>query len=170
VNSVQGEPKLVSSIALSFRPDGQLVSAASLFIRRLYDSVLRDPDEASRVALAAHELMENSVQHSSDGVCYLGVEHLNREGQEIIRITLRNRAIPERLLDLRRILDQIRDCVDPIALYHEFIVQTADREQGSGLGLVRILAEAKMDIRYTIAGDEVTLVVEMPVKGKRSTL
>lgn len=153
-----------TSITLTFRPHNRLVSNTSRYILHFYDAVLDDPDATSRVALAAHELLENTVKYSSDGISHVEIQLMTQAEQSFVQITIRNRALPDQLAGLCRILDEIRASTDPLALYYEFIARSADQEEGSGLGLVRIRAEAEMELRYSIDVDQVTIVAETPVK------
>lgn len=151
------------AIQLDYKPEVKLVSMTSRYVRDFCDRVLADQDATSRVALAAHELMENTVKYSSDGVGHMRVAVAERDGQSIVCILTRNRTDPVQLAELQRVLDEIGRCPDPISLYYEVIVKGAERSEGSGLGLARIRAEGEMDLSYAVDGDEVTVFAQAPV-------
>jgi hypothetical protein len=156
-----------AAIRLEFVPDMRLVWRTSRYVRDFYGTILEDPEASARVMLAAHELMENSAKYSADGVGQLEIQLVERGGQSYVQIRTSNRATPERLAELRRFFDENGQTPDPIAFYDQMIARTAQRSDGSGLGLARIRAEAEMTLHYTVAGDEVTVTAETAVRVKR---
>jgi hypothetical protein len=155
-----------ASIRLEFVPEMRLIWRTSRYVRDFYGNVLADPDACARVMLTAHELLENAAKYSADGVGQLEIELVERDQQTYVQIRLSNRASPESLAELRRFFDESGRTADPIALYDQMIVRTAQRTEGSGLGLARIRAEGEMALGYSVAGDRVTLVAETPVRLK----
>ena len=157
------------AITLDFEPRGKIISTTSRFVRDFYDSMLVDPDLTSRVVLTAHELLENTAKSASDGVAHMQVSVAERAGQSYVQILTRNRVTPDRLSELTQFLDEISAAPDPVALYYEFIARSAERTDGSGLGLTRIRAEGEMELAYTVEGEEVTIVAEAPAEVKEGT-
>jgi hypothetical protein len=153
-----------AAIRLDFVPDMRLIWRTSRYVRDFYGNVLADPDACARVMLAAHEMLENAAKYSTDGQGCLEVEVVERAGQCFVQIRTRNRAAPESLTELRRFFDESGRVADATALYDQMIARTAQRTEGSGLGLARIRAEGEMTLDYSIAGDEVTLVAETAVR------
>jgi hypothetical protein len=153
-----------ASLCLEFRPHVELVTRAREFVTDFYEQLLTDADAVSRLALATHELLENVVKYSSDGRSHFEIELFESNGESVVRIRARNRTTPERVVELRRLVDEIAGSSDPIQMYQRFMRRSAQREDGgSGLGLARIRAEAEMTVRCDVLGDEVTIVVEGPV-------
>ncbi len=129
-----------------------------------YEQLFDDADAVSRVALATHELLENVVKYSSDGRSHFEIELVEEGKGNVVRIRARNRTTPERAHELQRLIAEIAQCSDPFQMYQQFMRRSALRQDGgSGLGLARIRAEAEMDVRCDVSGDEVTIVVEGPV-------
>jgi hypothetical protein len=155
-----------AAIRLDFSPEARLISRTSKYVCEFYRSVLVDPDASARVMLAAHELLENAAKYSADGHGHLQIELTEREGQDVVRIRTSNRAKPDQLSELRRFFDESRLCADAIALYDRMIIRSAERTEGSGLGLARIRAEGEMDLTYSVDGDEVTITAEAAVEVK----
>lgn len=155
-----------AAIRLDFVPEMRLIWRTSRYVRDFYGNVLSDPDACARVMLTAHELLENAAKYSADGHGQLEIDLLERDGQAYVRIKTCNRAAGERLAELRRFFDESGRTPDPIALYDQMIARTAQRTDGSGLGLARIRAEGEMCLSHSIDGDAVTIVAETPVRLK----
>ena len=151
-----------TSLSLDFRPHGDFVGQTREFVHDLYRRLLVDHDEADRIALTTHELLENLVKYADDGPSSVEIRLQRQEGQDYVGIETRNSTTPERISELRDLLDRIVDSEDPIALYDDLIASSIERP-GSGLGLARIRAEADMKLAYSIEGNEVTIRAEAPV-------
>ncbi len=154
---------IAASLCLEFRPHRELVSRARVFVSDLYDGVLRDPDAVSRVALATHELLENVVKYSLDGRSHFTIDIAGVGTDRWLRIRVRNKTTPEHARDVGRVLDEIGRAGDPAVMYQHFLRRCVAEEQGSGLGLARIVAEAELQVHCAIEGDEVTIIAEGPV-------
>jgi hypothetical protein len=152
------------AIHLQFRPNAKLIALTGKFVEEFYACVLSDPDVSSRVMLTIHELLENVAKYSSDGVSHLVVQLLDRDGRSFVQIRSRNTSPPRRLAELRVLLDQLRECEDPLALYYRSIAASVSKPEGSGLGLARIRAEGEMDLDYSVRGNEITILAQTPVK------
>jgi hypothetical protein len=153
-----------AAIQLDFSPEVPLISRTSKYVCDFYRNVLVDPDASARVMLAAHELLENSTKYSSDGEGHLQIELGEKDGQNVVRIRSSNRALPDQLAELKQFFEESRLCADSLALYDRMIARTAERTEGSGLGLARIRAEGEMELSYSVEGDEVTIMAEAPVQ------
>ena len=117
------------------------------FVEKLHRRVLADEDTCSRVALVAHELLENAVKFSSDGTALLRVE----VEAGALCITTRNRARPGDIDALERATRELDSASDPMIHYVE-LMQRSPQHRG-GLGLGRIAAEGEMVIAFRIDGD-----------------
>jgi hypothetical protein len=156
-------------LELDLRDRRRLVSAARSFLAELYQGLLDDPDDTFRVVMTAHELLENLVKYSTTASSRVevGLHHSQQGG--VVRVRTRNCATPERLQELCRTLDRITNAQDPLAIYDAFIMESSCRE-GSGLGLARVRAEADMQLKYWVQGDEVTIEAQGAVRvGRRNT-
>lgn len=149
---------------ITFSPNVDLISSTRRFATELLDSILSDPDATSRVALTIHELLENTLKYSTDGVASLDVGLDGEPGHTVVRICASNRASPEKLLELQQRIDDLKDTADPMGMYVSMLIQAASREHGSGLGLARIRVEAEMDLTYAVDGDKITITAASAVK------
>jgi hypothetical protein len=158
--SEPGNVRALVSLTLSFQPIAEQISGLRCLVSDLCQPHLTDADELSRVLLATHELLENIVKYSADGVAEF---HFALElGDDGLRVRLRtkNRTQPERLADARRRLDAMDAAGDPVAHYDELIRAAAGRRDGSGLGLARIPAESEMRLHYATEQDWLILTAE----------
>jgi anti-sigma regulatory factor (Ser/Thr protein kinase) len=152
-----------TSLHLESPPDVRLVSSARVFIEELCSSLV-DASTSSRVALTAHELMENLSKYSETGPTDVTVQVGEREGQTRVIVRTRNRTTPEQRHELMKVLEVVCSAAEPMTMYLEVIARSIERDQGSGLGLARIRAEAGMKLTYSISGDEVTIQAETGVE------
>ncbi len=130
--------------------------AVTDFCRR----VLSDAEAVARLGLATHELLENSMRYSRDGMAELMVEVVLEGAGGRVSVRTRNRAAPEHLATLQTALDRIGRAPDPAAHYQRLIRETARRRGGSQLGLGRIRAEADMALEYEIEGTTVSVLAQ----------
>jgi len=145
-----------ATFELAFAPCARLVSVVSEF----YAEVLEDADLTSRLALATHEMLENSSRYSIDEKTSLRIDVTTRAGTTVVTVTTKNRADAPNLAALRVTLDEVIAAPDPQAHYLVLMRRTAKRTDGSGLGLGRVRAESEMDLSYVIDGNLVVLRAE----------
>ncbi len=143
---------------LRFRPNIQLVSVVRRFVTAFYERVLDDDEVTQRMALATHELLENAVKYASDGETVLRIEvaHTKRPMEVCIQTwnqtTKGNEAIVEATVRASQ------EANDPFAFYQSLMAKSAVRkDDGSGLGLARIRAEADMSIACEVVEGQVCI-------------
>jgi anti-sigma regulatory factor (Ser/Thr protein kinase) len=151
---------------LEFTPNLRLVPIVRRFVSDFYGEVFEDPEIISRLALATHELMENSVRHNSGGEARLTVELRDVAGEKHISVRIGNPAWPENIAKLRRLMEAIEQAPDVFQFYLQLMGQTARQAEGSGLGLTRIRAEGEMLLSHTVQGQwvEITASTTCPVR------
>ncbi len=151
---------------MSFCPNVELVSVVRRFISSVYDRLFDDADAAARVALAAHELLENAVRYASDNVTGLRIELASGGAQSVVTITTKNRASEEDAVKTQGLIREIAGEPDPFRLYQAKMRATAGSKEGSGLGLARVRAEADMTLRCDREGDLITVTAraELPAE------
>lgn len=119
--------------------------------------MLEDPDAASRVAMTVHELLENSLKYSTDGYALVDLIVGHRQGQTVLKVNTSNRAAAEQLQELCRRLDALKSLPNPKETYISMMMESASREAGSGLGLIRIRVEGQMELTYAVEEDLITI-------------
>jgi hypothetical protein len=142
---------------VSFAPNIKLVSTVRRFTAEFYRRLLVDQEMSSRLALATHELLENAVAYATDGETGVRIEL--QEPHLVIKTW--NRTSPERLAELKLAIDELNSASDPDEYYQQMLARTANRTDGSGLGLARIRAEADMIVSYQVeAQDRVCILAQ----------
>jgi hypothetical protein len=159
-------PNACAAIRFDYRPRVRLIASTRALVMDLCHQLL-DDDATSRVAMTAHELMENVAKYSAGGEGSVAVELSEKNGQSYVQVSTKNRASVEQREILRQLIGELRRAVDPIAYYDSVIVKSL-RSKGSGLGLARIRAEGKMDVDLSIEGEEVTISAHASVAARTS--
>src|SRR6476659_8158273 len=92
-------------VDLSFSPNIGLVSMVRQFASDFYTEQLGPGDAVSRIALATHEILENAVKYSLDGMTRVRIEY--RPGAPgTVQIRTWNRPRPEHLEVLRKNMNE----------------------------------------------------------------
>jgi two-component sensor histidine kinase len=156
-----------TAFELAFRPNVQLINVVRRFVTDFYDEVIGDPDVVSRLALATHELLENAVRYSTDGETRIriGVEP-SEDGDDqggILTIRMENTAEDTHRDTLRTLFEEMNGAEDPMDHYCSVMRRNAKRQDGSGLGLARIRAEAEMSLDCEVEGELVTIIARTHV-------
>jgi hypothetical protein len=150
-----------TSFDLHFEPNTKLIVEVRNFVTGFYRDVLHDADSGGRIAMATHELLENTVKYSSDGVTHLMIAVTTHPQGLHLTIRTRNRTVDEHLANVRRLLEQLNASASAFAYFQHLLAHSSRMETDSaGLGLARIAAECDMTLRCEIVGDELTITAE----------
>lgn len=151
------DSSLSPMLFIRFRPNADLLTETRTFVASFCGTFTRDPDTVYRLSIAAHELLENAIKYSSEGMTYMSVEVRCPGRRSCIAIRSENRATPERIAAVRNAIDSIRGAVDPVEFYCAMVRRSVAGNQGSGLGLARIYAEADCKLDYDVVGDTIAI-------------
>ena len=102
-----------------FELEGSFTSDHIADVRRFTERLLAwvpDDDLRSRMAIATHELFENAIKFSDDGVTALVIEMVRLPRLQV-RIITRNRAKDSDLTALHQLDTNLREATDAMALY-----------------------------------------------------
>jgi two-component sensor histidine kinase len=150
-------------IELSFTPEEDRISVVRRFVEKFYEAVISDEDAVSRIAITAHELLENAAKYSSDGRARLRIELEYGAITDLVRVTLSNRANRGCIEELKTLFDEMGRFANAFAFYQNVMRRSAKRTEGSGLGLARILVEAEMKLSLQLDDDQVVLKAETEI-------
>jgi hypothetical protein len=146
---------------LRFQPTVALVSTVRRFVTDFYREQFLDAEVSHKLAMATHEMLENTVHYSLDRHSELTIALHQLEQEYVVTIRTQNRASEERLAKVKSALDEVVDATDLDAMYMQLVRRAAKRKDGgSGLGLGRIRAEADLALSYAIEGDTVIVTAE----------
>jgi hypothetical protein len=120
---------------------------------------LLDRNDADRVAIVCHELIENIRKYSHGVGSSFELTLSRRAGDGHISIRTQNCASAERRRETQALIDRIGRAIDPASVYDE-LVATSPARPGSGLGLARIRAEADMTVRCVSDDRALTITAE----------
>ena len=151
---------------LIFRPNVELVSIVRRFVSDFYHRILGDPDTVSRLALATHELLENAVKYSTDGVTTLCIIVDRNGGDTGVSIRTSNRANDPNIGRISDFFQAMNASPDGFAYYQEVIQRAAREPDGSGLGLARVRAEGEMTMSLSVQGEMVSIIAHTNVQGR----
>ncbi len=152
------EPPNEATLELKFHPNRRDPSVIRKFVETYYGNLLHDGDTLYRVAMAAHEFMENAVKYSSDGAAQFTVElgHApDAASTPRITLSLWNKAAPHHVAQLEQVFAEMDSFSD--AFEHYKALMKRDAGDGSGIGLARIRAEGEMRLSLIRDGDRVCL-------------
>jgi two-component sensor histidine kinase len=135
-----------------------MVSPTRRIIEAKLGPVLEDEDAIFRVAMTAHELLENAAKYASDGQARLEVHVAPRGEDAIVRVTVTNSTSAEHIAELGRCYAEMNATGDAMAHYFTLMRENAKAGVVSRLGLARVRAEGEMEIEVDIQGSTVKIV------------
>jgi hypothetical protein len=143
-------------LPLSVSPN--MVSPTRRIIEAKLGPALDDEDAIFRVAMTAHELLENAAKYASDGKARLEVSIKPRGDDAIVRVVVTNNATREHIDQLGACYAEMNANRDAMAHYFSLMRMNAKAGALSRLGLARVRAEGEMDIEVEVQGDTVKVV------------
>jgi hypothetical protein len=148
------EPAIID---LEMRPTLEVVPIVGRFVEHFFAGVTGHADGAARMALAAHELLENTAKFAVDGRAKMRIAFVPVARGTLMSLRTVNRALDRDRDNAVELLQVLTESSDPGATYHALMLESARRRHGSGLGLARVWVEAGMAITFSVAGETITL-------------
>jgi hypothetical protein len=143
-------------LPLSVSPN--MVSPTRRIIEAKLGPALDDEDAIFRVAMTAHELLENAAKYASDGKARLEVSIKPRGDDAIVRVVVTNNATRDHIDQLGACYAEMNANRDAMAHYFSLMRMNAKAGALSRLGLARVRAEGEMDIEVDVQGETVKVV------------
>ena len=140
--------------------DIEMLTTIRRFVESLYGRLL-DDELAARVAMTAHELIDNAVRYAVEDEIFVRIEIADGK----ICIRTENRAEKRHIDALRQTFGEMAERDDAMEYYLELMDRTAQRTDISGLGLGRIWAEADMKLSLQTRSDTVSILAQLPIQG-----
>jgi len=135
-----------------------MVSPTRRIIEAKLGPVLEDEDAIFRVAMTAHELLENAAKYASDGKARLELSVTPRDEGAIVRVVVTNNSTSEHIRELGACYAEMNAAKDAMAHYFSLMRINAKSGALSRLGLARVRAEGEMDIEVDVEGERVKVV------------
>jgi hypothetical protein len=135
-----------------------MVSPTRRIIEAKLGPVLEDEDAIFRVAMTAHELLENAAKYASDGKARLELSVTPRDEGAIVRVVVTNNSTTEHIKELGACYAEMNAAKDAMAHYFSLMRMNAKSGALSRLGLARVRAEGEMDIEVDVEGERVKVV------------
>jgi|GEM_PF-216787 len=157
------------SVELACEPDLAQVSSVREFVESYYRTIIHDGDVICRMAVAAHELLENAAKYSTGGLSRLQIEIRGGANPRLLSVSVSNYADPARIDELKLAIAELGSTADAAETYQNYMSRATLRKDGSGLGLARIRAEAEMTLVLEFQGDQVCVkAVATPIPEEES--
>lgn len=166
-----GKPLVSLEVSFGAAPPQGMVTPLCQSLLELCRPLFQDEDAASRLRLAAHELLENIVKYSAEAGCDLNFE-LARSATGALSARVQTRNVPraENRADAQARLTALTAAADPLEHYDSIIADSAREPAGSGLGLARIHAETEYRLSHRFEGDALFIVASGEVWLKKGAL
>lgn len=165
------KPLISLEVSFGEAPPQGMVTPLCQSLLELCRPVLDDEDAASRLRLAAHELMENIVKYSVASPCELRFELRRATGGEVFaQVQTRNVPRPENRADADARLAALSAARDPLEHYDSIIADSARQPAGSGLGLARIHAETEYRLEHHFEAEALVITASGEVWRKKGAL
>lgn len=160
---------LIASMAMAWRdpPPSRVPSLVRELLTASYQRLV-EADELQRIAMVAHEMLENLVKYASEGPVTFAVELHERDGAVVAELRSSNSATAEHLHEAAGILTRLGPTAHAVTAYDELIAESSQRS-GSRLGLARIRAEGEMGLEGFIENGRITLVAQRRVGNGRGS-
>lgn len=142
-----------------------MVSPTRRIIEAKLGPVLQDEDAIFRVAMTAHELLENAAKYASDGQARLEVHVVPRGDDAIVQVAVTNNAAAEHINQLGICYAEMNAASDAMAHYFALMRRNAKPGTLSRLGLARVRAEGEMEIEVDVKGPVVRVIASGVVFG-----
>jgi hypothetical protein len=153
-------------MTLGFRNRGRLLPSVRNLVVDVCSEYIDSFEMTHQLVTAVQELLENLVKYSERGAAALAFELLVLDGQPTVRIGTTNRASAAHLLEAQQILERIISAPDPLQLFQSLVSSSGDRK-GSGLGLVRLRAEAGLVLSYSVNDDRLEIDARRSVEPRQ---
>jgi anti-sigma regulatory factor (Ser/Thr protein kinase) len=150
---------------LSFESLAGLISPARRFVEQTVERAVHDPEDVFRVAMTAHELLENAVKYGRGKVTTLAV-WIEPDGAAMTAtLRLTNVASKGDIERLQAGVTALLQSTHPNEYYRDLMCRDVGTSGESGLGLARIVVEGEMQLSTELDGDQVTITATGRLRG-----
>jgi hypothetical protein len=152
---------------VSFQSATECTSSIRALASNYYGSQIDDdPELVERIAMAAHELVENASHYAADQHARVRIEVKRTNGTIHVSIRTWNLTDANHVRDVENLMTEMKASGDPFKFFLTAMRRTAQRKDGSGLGLARIRSEADMNVSYTFKKNMICVEASTDVQDK----
>jgi hypothetical protein len=157
------------SLELTLDTDPRIVSITRRFVEQAMEKLVDDADAVFRVAMAAHELLENAAKYAANRQACLALrlEPSLTGGRQAV-LTMMNQTSAAHIERLRQNFAEMNTREDPYEYYFELMRRNAGDALTSGLGLARIRAEGEMKLAFDTVGTQVLIRATADIPERRA--
>ncbi|MCG5052677.1 MAG: hypothetical protein KA712_06930 [Myxococcales bacterium] len=157
------------SLELTLDTDPRIVSITRRFVEQAMEKLVDDADAVFRVAMAAHELLENAAKYAENRQASLALRlEPNGDGGRQAVLTMTNQTSPDHIARLKQNFAEMNTREDPYDYYFELMRRNASDTTTSGLGLARIRAEGEMRLAFDAVGTQVLIRATAQIPERRA--
>lgn len=153
-------------MTLGFRNRDYLLRTVRNLVVDVCSEYLDSFDTTQQLVVAVQELLENLVKYSESGSAELDFELGVVDGQPTAKIGTMNRASAAHLSEAKRMLERTIAAPDPLELFQALLATSGERK-GSGLGLVRLRAEAGLALSFAVEHDRLRIEARRRVQPRQ---
>lgn len=156
------------SLELTLDTDPRIVSITRRFVEQAMEKLVDDADAVFRVAMAAHELLENAAKYAENRQACLALrlEASSSGGRQAV-LTMMNQTSLAHIERLRQNFAEMNTRDDPYDYYFELMRRNPSDISVSGLGLARIRAEGEMKLAFDTVGTQVFIRATAEIPERR---
>ncbi len=144
-------------LELVFEPSLRVVDLTRRYVEELYGGAQDQSGAAAALSITAHELLENLAKHAAPGEARFSVRVSYDGGRPVIAVRTRNKATPDRVDRLQKVLAAIDAASDPRQHYLECLKDSRMRDDVA-LGLARVRADSNLVLSLQRTQGEVTVM------------
>jgi len=153
---------------LSLVPDGGSIAMTQRVVEDLSRRILHDEDVGWRLAMVAHELLDNARKFGRGEVARLRFAIEPAPGGHSAHVNVESRSSRADIAHLKSVCDELAQSSDVQASYLGAMRRAAlGHDDSSGLGLARICAEGEMALSVAVDDDCVVVHARLRVEGGR---
>lgn len=149
-----------AAIDVKFTAEERCLRHVRLSIVSFVMVMTENRDLASRVAMAAAELVENAVKYTTSPTLHFRLSARISDGVSSFKLETENDASPESIQTLQRLLEEVGRG-DGMNAYMRFLRAVPEKAAGaSQLGLARIRYEGQMSLAAKVDGTRLRMICE----------
>jgi anti-sigma regulatory factor (Ser/Thr protein kinase) len=151
--------KEAATLELDVVADLTTVGEAQRIVEGITLRLCHNADLAWRVAMAAHELLDNARKYSSAEKATVRLELASTDDEPTVTLSVRSRSADAQKEALSKVVSEIATARDAWEFYLAAMQRSLGAGERSGIGLARIRAEGQMRLAVSADSEGYTWVI-----------